>query len=86
MREVGNKLSLGEVAFNRILHCPVDFLNLAVGRNGIHRTEHLGNVHHMTGIEEGDFFLPPFLTVLAAKVLGTVFLEGVKQDFLLHVH
>ena len=32
----------------------------------------------MSGIEEGDFFLPPFLTVLAAKVLGTVFLEGVK--------
>ena len=37
----------------------------------------------MTGIEEGDLFLPPLFTVLTAKVLGAVLLEGVKQDLLL---
>ena len=45
-----------------------------------------GHRNIMSKIEEGDFFLPPFLAVLAAKVLGTVFFEGIKQDFLLYVH
>ena len=86
VREVGYKLRLREVLFNGFFHCPVDFLNLAVGSNGIHCAEHLRNIHHIAGVEEGDFFVPPLFAVVAAHILGAVFRKGFKQNFLLNLY
>ena len=85
MREVSDELRLGEVGFDSFLHLPVDVLDLVVGSDCIHSTEALGNVHHVTGIEECDLFLPPFLAVLGAKVLSAVLSECLEKYLHLEV-
>ena len=86
MREVGYKLRLREVLFNCFLHCPVNLFNLAVGSNGIHCAEHLRNIHHIAGVEEGNLFVPPLFAVVAAHILRAVFRKGFKQYLLFNLY
>ena len=81
-----DKSCLREVGFHGFFHRPIDFLDLIVGRNGVHSSEHLRQIHHMTGIEEGNFFLPPLFAVFAAQIFRSVLSERVQKNFFFHVH
>ena len=76
-----NKLCLRKVCFNCLFHFPIDIFNLIVGCNCIHRAEALRYIHHISRIEERYLFFPPFLAVLAAQILRSVFAKGFKKNF-----
>ena len=51
-----------------------------MGRHGIQRAEHLGQIHNVVGIEEGNAVLEPLFAVFRAQIFRAVLLGDVQND------
>ena len=88
VRAVGNEPDavFTEAVLHGVLHGPVDLLDVVVGRHGVQGAEHLGQIHDVVGVEEGDPVFKPLFAVLVAQILGVVLLGNGQDDFLLRFH
>ena len=70
VREVADEAGVGELLVHDVLHRPVHLLDVRKVRNRVERTESLGNVEHVSRIEELVLVLPPPFAALGAEVLA----------------
>ena len=86
MAGVGNVLDIRELLVDDLFHGQINFFNVGVGGHSVHGAEHLGNIHDVPGIEEGNAVFVPFFAILAAQVLRAVFSGDFLYDFHFDIH